>query len=105
MQWDEYFLRIAEVVAQKSKDRRKKIGAVIVGEGREIRSTGFNGFPRGVNDDGDERHARPANDLWTDHAERTPIVNAAPSPASALPSTSTSVSRVSLWVSLMCFSR
>lgn len=77
MQWNEYFLRVANLVAQKSKDRHKKIGAVIVGEGHEIRSTGFNGFPRGVDDDVDARHERPAKYAWTEHAERNAIYNAA----------------------------
>jgi dCMP deaminase len=77
MQWDEYFLRISELVAQKSKDRSKKVGAVIVGEGNEIRSTGFNGFPRGIDDDVDARHERPAKYMWTEHAERNAIFNAA----------------------------
>ena len=70
MNWEEYFLRIAELIAKKSKDRSKKIGAIIVGEGNEIRSTGFNGFPRGVNDDVDDRHDRPAKYAWTEHGAR-----------------------------------
>lgn len=77
MDWDEYFLRIADLVAQKSKDRSTKVGAVIVGEGHEIRSTGFNGFPRGIDDSIDERHKRPAKYAWTEHAERNAIFNAA----------------------------
>jgi dCMP deaminase len=38
---------------------------------------GWNGFPRGVDDDVDERHERPAKYLWTEHAERNAIYNAA----------------------------
>lgn len=75
--WDEYFIRIAHLVAQKSKDRSTKVGAVIVGPDREIRSTGFNGFPRGVNDYAEERHGRPAKYDWTVHAEANAIVNSA----------------------------
>ena len=77
MLWDEYFLRIAELVAQKSKDRSKKVGAVIVGEGHELRSTGYNGFPRAIHDHVDARHERPAKYMWTEHAERNAIFNAA----------------------------
>ena len=36
MNWDQYFLNIAEQVKEKSKDRRTKIGAVIVGKDNEI---------------------------------------------------------------------
>lgn len=48
MHWAEYFIKMAELVAQKSKDPRTKVGIVVVGPDHEIRSTGFNGFPRGV---------------------------------------------------------
>lgn len=68
---------MVEVAAQKSKDRATKVGAVIVGPNNEVRSVGFNGFPRGVDDNTEERHARPAKYLWTEHAERNAIYNAA----------------------------
>jgi len=48
MKWDEYFIRMSMLVASKSKDPSTKVGCVIVGPDNEIRSTGFNGFPRGV---------------------------------------------------------
>ena len=41
MTWNEYFLNIAEAVKLKSKDQRTQIGAVIVGQDKEIVSTGF----------------------------------------------------------------
>jgi len=77
MKWDEFFIKMADFVAQKSKDRMTKIGAVIVGPHHEVRSIGFNGFPRGVDDDIAARHLRPAKYLWTEHAERNAIYNAA----------------------------
>jgi len=77
MNWDQYFMEMAELTARKSKDRSTKVGCVIVGEDDEVRSTGFNGFPRGVNDDVEERHERPAKYKWTEHAERNAIYNAA----------------------------
>ena len=49
MDWVEYFYNIAEEV-KKSKDKNTQIGAVIVGKDREIVSTGYNSFPRGIND-------------------------------------------------------
>lgn len=77
MKWDEYFLRMADLVSEKSKDRSTKVGAVIVGEDHEVRSTGYNGFPRGINDGVEDRHERPAKYAWTEHAERNAIYNAA----------------------------
>ena len=39
MEWNEYFLGIAEQVKLKSKDESTQIGAVIVGKNKEILST------------------------------------------------------------------
>ena len=50
MNWTEYFLSIAEQVKLKSKDNSTKIGAVIVGSDNEVLSTGYNSFPRGMDD-------------------------------------------------------
>jgi dCMP deaminase len=60
-----------------SKDRSRGVGCVIVGSANQILSHGYNGFPRGVNDDVDARHERPAKYAWTEHAERNAIFNAA----------------------------
>ena len=75
--WDARFMELAQLVALWSKDRSRKTGAVIVSTDRSILSTGFNGFPRGVNDDASERHERPAKYRWTEHAERNAIYGAA----------------------------
>jgi len=77
MNWADYFLGIAEQVKLKSKDQRTKIGAVIVGEDHEIVSTGYNSFPRGINDNLDYRQVRPEKYYWFEHAERNAIYNAA----------------------------
>lgn len=45
--WDEYFLRIAEFVSERSTCLRRRVGAVLVKEKR-ILSTGYNGAPSGV---------------------------------------------------------
>ena len=75
--WDEYFLQMANLVSTRSKDESTRVGCVIVGPGMEVRSTGYNGFPRGINDEAPERHERPEKYLWTEHAERNAIYNAA----------------------------
>ena len=68
---------LAIQISSWSKDRSTQVGCVIVGVDKEIRSTGYNGFPRGVRDDIEERHVRPAKYHWTEHAERNAIYNAA----------------------------
>lgn len=81
MNWHEYFLNMADFVATKSKDRSTQVGAVVVGPDNEIRATGYNGFPRSVNDsdngDKEERHIRPEKYYWAEHAERNAIYAAA----------------------------
>lgn len=77
MDWDQYFLVIATAVASKSKDLSTDVGCVIVGPDHEIRSTGFNGFPRGCRDDVEDRKERPLKYVYTEHAERNAIYNAA----------------------------
>lgn len=77
MNWKEYFLNIAEQVKLKSKDNSTQIGAVIVGEDNEILSTGYNSFPRGLDDTIEERQERPEKYHFMIHAEANAIVNAA----------------------------
>lgn len=77
MNWSQYFHGIATHVRQKSKDKYTQIGAVIVGEDNEIVSTGYNSFPRGINDDVAERQERPEKYYWMVHAEMNSILNAA----------------------------
>lgn len=77
MSWVEYFLNIAEQVKLKSKDQSTQIGSVIVGKDNEILSTGYNSFPRGLNDNIPERQERPEKYLYFEHSERNAIYNAA----------------------------
>ena len=77
MNWNEYFLNIAEQIKLKSKDESTQIGAVIVGKDNEILSTGYNSFPRGLDDSKKERQERPEKYFWIEHAERNAIYNAA----------------------------
>jgi dCMP deaminase len=75
--WHKFFVSMAELASTKSKDRSTKVGAVIVGTSNNVLSIGFNGFPRGVNDDVEARHERPLKYSLTEHAERNAIYNAA----------------------------
>ncbi|MBN2368738.1 dCMP deaminase family protein [Candidatus Woesearchaeota archaeon] len=45
--WDEYFIRIAKLVASRSNCLSRHVGAVIVKD-KMIVSTGYNGTPRGI---------------------------------------------------------
>eukprot|EP00033_Pygsuia_biforma_P002306 GCRY01002554.1.p1 GENE.GCRY01002554.1~~GCRY01002554.1.p1 ORF type:complete len:171 (-),score=19.11 GCRY01002554.1:263-775(-) len=49
--WDETFMKIAYVIAERSKDPKTQVGAVIVDENNIVLSLGYNGFPRGCSDD------------------------------------------------------
>ncbi len=74
--WDMYFIQIAEVVATRSKDPSTQVGAVLV-RNRNIIATGYNGFPRGVNDNIPERYERPLKYTWTIHAEENCVLSGA----------------------------
>lgn len=82
--WDRRFLDLASLISTWSKDRATQVGCCIVGPHREVRSLGYNGFPRGVNDDVANRHERPAKYLYTSHAEENAIYNASRFGASLL---------------------
>lgn len=75
--WDQRWMDLARFIAAWSKDRSRKVGAVIVDDRNAVISLGWNGFPRGLDDDVDERHQRPSKYAWTEHAERNSILNAA----------------------------
>ncbi|MFA7349109.1 MAG: deaminase, partial [Desulfurivibrionaceae bacterium] len=45
--WDEYFMGITEMVAQRSTCLRRKVGAILVRDKRII-ATGYNGAPAKV---------------------------------------------------------
>ena len=76
LNWDDYFMSMVYLVAEKSKDIRTHIGAVIVGPNKEIKSTGYNSFVRGLNDELEERQQKPEKYYWFEHAERNAIYNA-----------------------------
>jgi dCMP deaminase len=75
--WDDYFMKMADLVASKSKDRSMKCGCVVVGHSNTVLSTGYNGFPRGVNDEDEALHKRPTKYIWTAHDAVNAIYNAA----------------------------
>ncbi len=74
--WHKRFMEMAQLIKTWSKDPSTKVGAVVVGPNREIRSTGYNGIVRGVNDDLPERLERPTKYDFFEHAERNAVYNA-----------------------------
>lgn len=71
------FLPDAKAAQGRSKDRSTRVGAVVVDPDLNIRISGYNGMPRGIDDDVDKRHERPTKYLWMSHAEENCIAQAA----------------------------
>ncbi len=71
------YVPILIAVSGLSKDRSTGVGAIALSDSFSILSTGRNGFPRGVNDEAEERHDRPAKYMWTSHAEENLVAQAA----------------------------
>ena len=49
--WDDYFMGVSILAANRSKDPSTQVGACIVSDDNRILSTGYNGFPQGCSDD------------------------------------------------------
>lgn len=74
---DTVFMNMVYLIAMLSKDENTHIGAVVVGPDNEVRSVGYNSFPRGINDYVSERQQRPEKYHWFAHAECNSVYNAA----------------------------
>lgn len=75
--WDHHFLASALHKAGMSKDPSTRVGAVIIGPDYEERSSGFNGFPRGVADTPERLNDRETKLKLIVHAEMNAVCNAA----------------------------
>ncbi len=75
--WDQYFMTMSYLVSMKSKDPSTRVGAVIVGPDKEIRATGYNGLPRGVEDRVTRYDNRSYKYLAANHAEENAILHCA----------------------------
>ena len=78
--WEEYFMAIALLSAERSKDPSTQVGVCIVSEDNKILSTGYNGMPIGCSDDEMpwEREAENENDTkypFVGPAELSAILN------------------------------
>ena len=74
--WDIRFLEMAKLVASWSKDPSTQVGAIAV-RNRTVIAQGYNGFPRGMDDDPQYYNDRPLKYRLIVHAEMNAIYNAA----------------------------
>jgi dCMP deaminase len=51
LSWDDTIMFMAKVIAQRSKDPNTQVGCCIVDDKHRIIGSGYNGFPRGCDDD------------------------------------------------------
>jgi len=77
--WDEYFMGIAKLSEERSKDPSTQVGACIVNKENRILSIGYNGLPNRVSDDhmSWEREGEPIDTkyFYVCHAELNAILN------------------------------
>ncbi len=79
LSWDEYFMGVALLSAQRSKDPSTQVGACIVNGQKHIVGVGYNGFPIGCSDD-EFPWAREGDFLdtkypYVSHAELNAVLN------------------------------
>ncbi len=74
--WLKRYLDIAKSVATWSPDPSRRIGAVIIGDKGQIKSQGYNGFPRGIKDLPERYNDRQTKYNYVCHAEANAVYNA-----------------------------
>ena len=82
--WDEAFMQIARLIAQRSKDPSTQAGACIVNDKKIVIGLGYNGFPRGCSDEvlpWDREGAQMSDTkyAYVVHAEENAVLNTASS--------------------------
>lgn len=73
-EWDEYFLKIAETVALKSKDPSSQMGCVIVNPKRRIVALGYNGLVQGADESKLTLSERPMKYHFVIHSEMNALL-------------------------------
>lgn len=76
VKWDKRYMEIARQTALWSKDPSSQIGAVAVDSEGQILTTGYNGFPRGIEDSEFRLNNRELKYEMIVHAEMNAIFNA-----------------------------
>jgi len=70
----DYFLALAVMASKRSHDMQTQHGCVITDDDNRILSLGYNGFPRGMQDE-TLPNLRPEKYVWMLHAERNALAN------------------------------
>jgi dCMP deaminase len=73
--WDDYYMTMAYLVAQRSVDESTVHGAVLVSLDNRVLSIGYNGPIRGSHLDAEELRTRPNKYWYMIHAEENCIIN------------------------------
>ncbi len=73
-EWDEYFMKIAETVALKSKDPSSKMGCVIVDANKRVVSLGYNGMIQGADESKMTLAERPMKYYFAIHSEMNALI-------------------------------
>ena len=76
--WDEYFMGIAVLSSLRSKDPSTKVGACIVDSEHKVVSIGYNGMPRGIEEENlpwEKGEGLESKYLYVCHAEFNAILN------------------------------
>lgn len=74
--WDDYFSALALVASLRSKDPKRRVGAVVVSADRVLLATGYNWLPRGVKELPERFSDKREKLKWITHAETNAIFNA-----------------------------
>ena len=76
LKWHNRYLELAQQVASWSKDPSSKIGAIAVGSKGQVLAQGYNGFPRGIEDNESRFENKELKYKYVVHAEMNLIYNA-----------------------------
>lgn len=74
--WDLRYIKMAQQVSSWSKDPSTQVGAVAVSDKGQVLCTGYNGFPRGIEDADYRYNNRELKYELIVHAEMNAIYNA-----------------------------
>ena len=78
IEWDQYFMGLALLSAQRSKDNSTQVGACIVNDQNKIVSIGYNGMPSGCDESQlswNKGEGLDSKYLYVCHAEMNAILN------------------------------
>lgn len=73
--WDKTYMTLCYVMAQRSPDESTKVGCVITTEDHVPAAMGYNGLPRGIENE-PQYQKRPEKYFFFEHAERNAFYNA-----------------------------